>query len=181
MAAKYVEMYSGSDSILAAEQLRLATLSRREQWPYVHIEAPPNAKDVTVFGAAPTGIILGSPVTTVLTYQVNAGKRFYLRSVLLGANVGIVPGQALFTVTRNSTPNVINAQFQPEHGLVNVPYSVGSPVYGPWRLERAREFAALDVVRVQAVNVGLSIGDPTWYVCGIFGYEVPSLDVQAKK
>jgi hypothetical protein len=117
----------------------------------------------------------------VVTYQVNAGKRFFLQAVLLGANVTIVPGQALFTIDRNSPIGVANSQYMPEHGLVNVPVPLGDPRVGPWKLQRAREFAALDIIRIKATNVALSVGDPNFYVCGLFGYEVPSLDVKANR
>lgn len=133
-------------------------------------------------------VVLGSVVTPaqgaaavqVVSYTVNSGKRFFLQAVLLGANVAIVPGLATFTVDRNSPVGIASAQFMPEHGLVNIPFQLGSQTI-PWYLSRAREFAALDVVRIKATNVGLSVGDPTYFVCGLFGYEVPSVDVKSMK
>jgi hypothetical protein len=68
----------------------------------------------------------------------------------------------------------------PEHGLINIPVQLGSSTFGPWRLHRAREFAPLDVIRVKATNVGLNEGTD-FYVCGLFGYEVPTLDVKANR
>ena len=124
----------------------------------------------------------------VLTYQVNAGKRFYLQAVLLGCNVSpFVPGDGLFTIDRNSPVGVTDSQFMPEHGLVNVPVQLGrvepatSSVIAEWPLKRAREFSPLDIIRVKATNVNLAEGAPAFWVCGLFGYEVPSLDVKASR
>lgn len=179
-AANVVRMYSGVESVKAADAYRLAVQERRDQWPYVHVYPPPNALDVNVIGSVVTQA-QGAAAVAVVTYQVNAGKRFYLQAILLGANVTIVPGQALFTVDRNSPIGIANSQYMPEHGLVNVPVPLGDSRIGPWKLQRAREFAALDIVRVKATNVALSVGAPNWYVCGLFGYEVPSLDVKANR
>ncbi len=68
-----------------------------------------------------------------------------------------------------------NAQFMPEQGFIAVPVALGSQLR-PWKLQRAREFNALDIVRVKATNVSLAVGEPTYYVCGLFGYEVPVLN-----
>jgi hypothetical protein len=177
-------MYSGVDSVRAADAYRIAIQERRDQWPYVHIYPPPNAIDVNVIGTAVTQA-QGAAAIAVVTYQVNAGKRFYLQAVLLGAvldgNVTFVPGNALFTIDRNSPIGITDSQYMPEHGLVNVPIPLGSWRDGPWKLQRAREFGPLDIVRVKATNVGLQVGDPTWYVCGLFGYEIPTLDVKATR
>ncbi len=180
MSANPVRMLSGADSVRAAESYRLAIQDRRDQWPYVHVYPPPNSTDVNVIGTLATQA-QGAAAVAVVTYTVNAGKVFYLRAVLLGSNVTIVPGDALFTVDRNSPIGIANTQFQPEHGLINIPVSLGSLASGPWELQRAREFAPLDVIRIKAVNVGLGVGAPNFYVCGLFGYEVPTLDVKAKR
>jgi hypothetical protein len=175
-----VQMYSGADSVRAADALRIAIQERRDAWPYVHVYPPPNSQDVNVIGTLETQA-QGAAAAAVLSYKVNAGKRFYLQAVILGANVTILPGDALFTIDRNSPVGVTSSQFMPEHGLVNIGVQTGSAQWGPFRLQRAREFAPLDVVRVKAVNVNLVAGAPNYYVCGLFGYEVPVLDVRAGK
>lgn len=175
MSAKPIQMFSGVDSVRAADAYRLAVEARRNAWPYVHVYAAPNAIDVFAIGTQVTQAQAGAAIE-VLAYQVNAGKRFFLQAVLLGASVSFAPGAALFTIDRNSPVGVANSQFMPEHGLVNVPVALGSPVVGPWRLQRAREFGPLDVIRVKASNVGLNAGSDI-YVCGLFGYEVPTLDL----
>ena len=180
MSARPVRMFSGVDSVRAADQLRIAIQERRDSWPYVHVYPPPNAKDVLVLGAVATQL-QGAAAIAVLSYQVSSGKRFYLQAVLLGANVAFAPGDALFTVDRNSPVGVPDAQFLPEHGLINVPVALGSAALGPWKLQRAREFEPLDVVRVKGTNVNLGQGLPTQYVCGLFGYEIPVLDAKATK
>jgi hypothetical protein len=177
-------MYSGVDSVRSADAYRLAVQERRDQWPYVHIYPPPNAIDVHVIGTAVTQA-LGAAAIAVVTYQVNAGKRFYLQGVLFSAVLDVgstfTPGSALFTVDRNSPIGITDSQYMPEHGLVNVPVQLGSASFGPWRLQRAREFQPLDYVRIKATNVALQVGAPTWYVCGLFGYEIPTLDVKANR
>lgn len=181
MSAKPIRMYSGPESVAAADAYRLAVTDRRNEWPYVHVYPPPNAIDVHEIGTTPT-LAFGAGAAVVLTYKVNAGKRFFLRAVVLGANVAIIPGQALFTIDRNSPVGVADAQFMPEHGFVNVPIQLGNfNSSGPWKLQRAREFAPLDTIRIKGTNVGLAVGDPTYYVCGLFGYEVPTLDVKANR
>jgi len=172
-------MFSGVDSVRAADAYSLAVQERRDQWPYVHVYPPPNAIDVNVLGSVVTSTQGGAAVQ-VVQYQVNAGKRFYLQAVILGANVTIIPGAALFTVDRNSPVGITDSQFMPEHGLVNIGVQLGSTTFGAWRLHRAREFGPLDVVRVKAANVALAEGDPNYFVCGLFGYEVPTLDVKAR-
>jgi hypothetical protein len=177
-------MFSGVDSVRAADAYRIAVQERRDQWPYVHIYPPPNSQDVNVIGTAATQAQAAAAIA-VVTYQVNAGKRFYLQAVLLSAvldvSASFVPGDALFTVDRNSPIGITDSQFMPEHGLVNIPIILGSPVNGPWRLHRAREFGPLDIIRVKAVNVNLGVGVPNYYVCGLFGYEVPTLDVKGAR
>jgi hypothetical protein len=179
VSANPVRMFSGAASVKAANAYLLALQARRDAWPYLHMFPPPNAKDVLVTGTLATPS-LGAAKSLVLQYQVNSGKRFYLTAVILGANVAIVPGQALFTVDRNSAP-AGNTQFQPEHGLVDISFQLGSFTVEPFVLQRSREFGPLDKVRVQAANLGLSVGDPAYFVCGLFGYEVPVLDAKSNK
>lgn len=180
MLGRSIQMLSGADSVRGAEAFRLAVQGRRDSWPYVHIYPPPNAIDVFQVStlAVPSA---ASGETQVLRYQVNAGKRFYLQAVILGANVTIIPGDALFTLDRNSAIGVVNSQFMPEHGLVNINCQLGSTSQGSFRLERAREFAPLDIIRIKATNVNLSEGGSNFYVCGIFGYEIPTLDVKPSR
>jgi hypothetical protein len=179
-----IRVFSGPQSIGAAERLLAAQQDRREQWPYVHVEPPPNAEDVIAVGAVATQDVTTPTSVTVVAYQVNSGKRFFLTSILMAANVPIVPNQAAFTLDRNSQDVLaINSttQYSPEHGLINVPCQLGSNLMAPWYLNRAREFAALDVVRIKAINYGLSVGDPTYWICGLFGYEVPSVDIKLNR
>jgi len=175
MSAKPIQLYRGEQSTRAAEAYRRAVLERRERWPYVHTFAPPNAVDVNVIGTIACQA-QGAAAIEVLFYQVNSGKRFYLQAVLLSANVTFVPGDALFTVDRNSPVGVTGIQAMPEHGFIAVPVALGSATFGPWKLQRAREFAPLSIVRVKATNINLNAGTD-YYVCGLFGYEVPVLDV----
>ncbi len=176
--ATVVRMLSGADSVRAADAYRLAVEDRRNAWPYVHVYPPPSATDVFKISTIAVETAGTGPIE-ILKYTVNAGKVFYLRAVLFGASATIVPGDALFTLDRNSPIGVANSQFQPEHGLVNIPIALGSQLNGPWPLEMARVFAPNDVIRIKGNNVNLS--GATFYVCGIFGYEVPSLDVKAKR
>jgi hypothetical protein len=176
-------MFSGPDSVRAADAYRLAIQDRRDQWPYVHVYPPPNAIDVHVINTELTQA-QGDPAIAVVTYQVNAGKRFYLQAILLSTNgVGpaFVPGDVLFTIDRNSPLGIPDTQFLPEHGLINIPVQLGSASFAPWRLQRAREFGSLDIIRIKAVNVSFAVGTPNQYVCGLFGYEVPTLDVKASR
>jgi len=181
VSARPIQMFSGVDSVRAADAYRLAVQDRRDQWPYVHIYPPPNAIDVHAIN---TALVQdqGDPAIAVVTYQVNAGKRFYLQAILLSTNVaGFVPGDVLFTIDRNSPLGISDTQFLPEHGLINVPVQLGSANFAPWRLQRAREFSSLDTIRIKAANVSLAVGTPNQYVCGLFGYEVPTLDVKANR
>ncbi len=176
--ASPVRMLSGADSVRANDAYLKAVQERRGAWPYVHVYPPPNSIDV--FKIATIAVQdQGDPVIEILRYTVNTGKVFYLRGVIFGASTTIAPGDALFTLDRNSPIGVSNSQFLPEHGLTLVPVPLGSPIQGPFQLERAREFAANDVIRIKGTNVGLPGGAS--YVCGIFGYEVPTLDVKAKR
>ncbi len=181
MSAKpVVQMFSGAASVHGAKAYLDALQERRDQWPYVHIFPPPNSQDVNVIGSAAT-VLPATGYIEVVRYQVNSGKRFFLTGVVLGSNVSFAPGDALFTVDRNSAIGMPDTQFQPEHGLVNVPLQLGSFTFGEWKLRRAREFAANDVVRVKALNVALNVGVGNFYACGLFGFEVPSLDIKLTK
>jgi hypothetical protein len=174
-------MFSGPDSVRAADSYRLAVQDRRDQWPYVHVYPPPNAIDVHVIGTEFTQA-QGAAAIAVVTYQVNAGKRLYLQAILLSTNVvGFIPGDVLFTIDRNSPLGIPDTQFLPEHGLINIPVQLGSANFAPWRLQRAREFSSLDTIRIKATNLTLAVGTPNQYVCGLFGYEVPTLDVKANR
>jgi hypothetical protein len=181
VAARTVQMYSGPDAVRAADALNRAIQERRDAWPYAHVYPPPSSKDVHVISTAVTQA-QGAAAIAVVTYQVQSGKRFFLRGVLFGFQGGaFLPGDALFTIDRNSAVGQTNSQFLPEHGLINVPVLLGAQVNGSyveaWMLQRAREFEPLDVVRIKATNVSLPVGAGNQYVCGLFGYEVPVLDV----
>lgn len=178
MPAKVVRMLSGADSVVAANALLLATQDRRNEWPYVHIYPPPNSTDVLKIGTIQVQDPM-DPVIEILRYTVSSGKLFYLTGVVLGADVTFSPGDCLITVDRNSPIGIANSQFQPEHGLVNVPVQLGSFNRREWRFKRPREFAANDVIRVKGLNVSMT--GSAFYLCGLIGFEVPTLDVKAKR
>jgi hypothetical protein len=183
MAAKAIQMYSGVDSVRSATELQRAIQNRRDAWPYPHVYPPPNSKDVFVIGTATVPVAPASLTVTVLTYQVQSGKRFYQSGVIFGYVGGsFVPGDAKFTEDRNSALGSSNKQFLPEHGLINVPVLLGGQVNGsyvePFVFARTREFEPLDVIRIKATNVNLGGGS---FVAGIFGWELPVLDVKATK
>jgi len=181
MAAKAIQMYSGADSVRAADALRLAIQERRDSWPYVHVYPPPNSKDVFVIGTIAVPV---SGTVVIVQYQVQSGKRFYQTGVIFGMQGGeFTPGAATFTEDRNSALGSSNKQFLPEHGLIDVPVLLGGQnvngsYVAPFPLRRSREFEPLDVVRIKATNVTLQGGT---LVAGIFGYEVPVLDVKPRK
>lgn len=184
MATRPVRMLSGVDSVRAAHELLSAEQERRNMWPYPHIYSPPDSEDVFAVNiAATTDPAGGTPTVAVVTYQVPSGKRFFLRAVLLSVTgaASVIPGAGLWTVDRNKAIGVANVQGSVEHGLVNVPFPMGSNITGPWWLTRAREFEPLDIVRIKGTNVSLGIGAPNYWVCGLFGYEVPVVDLKPAK
>jgi len=181
MADRVVQLYSGVDSVRAADALMKGIQDRRDQWPYPHVYPPPDSKDVFVIGTATVDV--AATVTVVVTYQVSSGKRFYLKALIFGYVGGsFSPGDALFTIDRNKSATGSNSQYNPEHGLVNVPVLLGNlQTSTPWPVQRAREFEPLDVVRGKAVNVNLSSGVGNTFVMGLFGWEVPVLSVPKGK
>jgi len=186
MSASPIRLYSGEESVRAAEALRSASRERREQWPYIHIYPPPSSRDVHVVGAIQVQVG-GGAALPIVTYEVPAGKRLFLRAVLMSANISFLPGDAFFTLDRNAPPSGSGAfvvgsptsQIMPEHGLINVPFALGSITSGPWPLQRAREFGPLDIVRIHAYNVNLD--QTAFWICGLFGYEVPVADIKAMR
>lgn len=177
MSAKPVQLFGGPAAVRAAEEVHKANRDRAADWPYPHVYPPASAVDVCVIGTKVTQA-QGAAAIEVLNYTVSSGKRFFLQAVVLGANVAIVPGQALFTLWRNLPPGVLNSQAQPEHGLAGINLQLGSLDNRGWELRRAREFEQLDYLSVQAQNIGLSVGDPNYYVCGLFGFEVPVMELK---
>jgi hypothetical protein len=173
-----IRMLSGSDAVRGATEYLKAVQERRDSWPYVHVYPPPNATDVLKISTIAVQAS-SDPIIEILSYTVNAGKIFYLQAVLFSASSSIVPGDCLFTLDRNSPIGSTNRQFMPEHGLIQVPVALGASVSRPWKLQRAREFGPLDVIRIKGLNVNLSGG--VQYVCGIFGYEVPTLDAKTQR
>ena len=175
MSARPIQLYSGVDSVRAANELVQAIQERRDQWPYPHYIPPPNAEDVVVFGA----VAVPAPGTTVevVNYKVSSGKRLYLAAVLLSVTNAstMVPGAATWTVDRNKPVGVANVQGAVEHGLVGVPFPLGDNLTRPWYLSRCREFEPLDVVRIKGTNVAL--GGET-FKGALIGWELPVLDVK---
>ena len=171
-------LYMGADAVKAADVVRQAQ-SNREKWPYMHEYAPPNAEPVHRINSVVTPDIVanvGAAATViVLEYQVPSGFRFYLRGIIQTYEGGnFVPGQALWTIDRNTPVGVANVQAQPEQGLVAVPQRVGS--FSPWTVDefaRAYEFEPLDIVRSKATNVNVAVGDPNYFSSAFLGYLVP--------
>jgi len=180
MAARAVQMFSGVDSVRAANELQRAIQARRDEWPYPHVYPPPDSLDVFVIGTVTVPVAPASLTVAALTYQVQSGKKFFQKGIILGYQGGtFTPGDATFTEDRNSALNSTNKQFLPEHGLINVPVLLGGQINGsyvePFILQRSREFEPLDVIRIKATNVNLTGGS---FVAGIFGWEVPVLSVK---
>lgn len=168
-------VFTGADAVRAADVVR-RDQSNREKWPYMHVYPPVNAEPVHVIGSVVTPALAATVV--VLAYQVPSGFRFYLRGIIQTYEGGnFVPGQALWTIDRNTPVGVANFQAQPEQGLVAVPVRVGS--FSPWtvdQFERAYEFEPLDIVRSKATNVAVGVGNPNYFSTGFFGYLVPDVD-----
>ena len=174
-------VFTGVDSVIAADAVRRDT-SNREKWPYMHVYPPVNSEPVHRINSVVTPgqvVVVGVVAATVITleYQVPSGFRFYLRGIIQTYEGGnFVPGQALWTIDRNTPVGVANFQAQKEQGLVAVPVRVGSFV--PFAMDefaRAYEFEPLDIVRSKATNVGLGVGDPNYFTTGFFGYLVPDV------
>jgi len=177
-------MYSGAEATFAMDTIRQDE-SNREKWPYQHVYPPVNAEPVHVIGFVPTpdtvvNVGVSGATVVVLTYQVPSGFRFILRSIIQTYEGGnFVPGQALWTIDRNTPLNVANFQAQPEQGLVAVPVRVGSFVpFTVDKFERAYEFESLDVVRSKATNVALGVDAPNFFISGFFGYLIPDVGRQ---
>jgi len=184
MQAKEVRrVYNGVDAVFAVDAIRRDE-SNREKWPYQHVYPPVNAEPVHVIGFVPTPDIVanvGAAATVVvLSYQVPSGFRFIMRGIIQTYEGGAFsPGQALWTVNRNTPVGVANFQAQPEQGLVAVPVRLGS--FSPFTVDefaRAYEFEALDIVRSKATNVALGVGDPNFFSTGFFGYLIPDVGHQ---
>lgn len=168
-------VYSGVDAVIAADAVR-RNQSNREKWPYMHVFPPVNAEPVHVIGAVETPAVAAQVV--VLAYQVPSGFRFYLRGIIQTYEGGsFFPGQALWTIDRNTPVGVANFQAQPEQGLIAVPVPVGSfhPYFTMDEFARAYEFEALDIVRSKATNVSVGVGTPNFFTSGFFGYLVPDV------
>jgi hypothetical protein len=87
-----------------------------------------------------------------------------------------LPGDATWTIDRNTPVGIPNLQGQPEQGLINVPVPIGSfAPFAPDRFERCYEFEELDDVRSKATNVNLGVGSPNFFTSGFFGYLVPMI------
>jgi hypothetical protein len=174
MRSNALRVFTGVDAVQAADVVR-RDASNREKWPYMHVYPPVNAEPVHVIASVATPALAATVI--VLAYQVPSGFRFYLRSIIQTYEGGAwVPGQALWTIDRNTPVGVANFQAQPEQGLVAVPQRVGS--FSPFTVdefERAYEFEPLDIVRSKATNVGLGVGTPNYFSTGFFGYLVPDV------
>ncbi len=173
-------MFSGVDSIRAANELQRAIQARRDAWPYPHVYPPPDSQDVFVITPLAVPVAPASLTAVILTYQVQSGKKFFQKGVIFGYVGGtFTPGDATFTEDRNSALGSVNKQFLPEHGLTNVGVLLGGQVNGsyvePFVLQRARDFEPLDVIRIKATNVNLTGGV---FVAGLFGWEVPVVSVK---
>jgi hypothetical protein len=167
-------VYYGKDAAKAADILN-QDQDRKEQWPYVHIYTPRNAEPVHVIAFAPTPAALAT--VEILKYPVPSGYRFYLRAIVQGYVGGaFLPGDATWTIDRNTPIGIPTLQGQPEQGLINVPVQLGSfTASSPWILPRAYEFEELDDVRSKGTNVNLGVGIPNFFMSGFFGYLVPMI------
>lgn len=163
----------GIDSVNAAEDV--LKQRRVDAWPYDHVYAPPDATPVhqVDFIPAPGAGVAG----VVLTYQVPTGKRFIMRAILqvyISGGGAFNPGDALWTVTENTTAGSLTVQSTPVQGLVNVPIPLGSIQAGnQWPFARAYEFGSLTVVR--SVVTPVNVGGLGFFVSGFFGYLVPPI------
>ena len=170
-AARVQQIVSGPEATRAADQLRRAS-ERRSSWPYDKLEAPPEAIDVNRIGTAV--VDAAGVTTTIVSLLVPAGYRFILQALWLCApnSLTFVPGDALFSIFVNPNNGV---QSRPEQDLVNLPVPLGMWQFGIYHvLRQPREFAGLDLITAQAVNVNLSAGPPNAYVAGLFGYRLPA-------
>ena len=175
--ASVQRMYSGVDSVLAADVVR-RDQSNREKWPYMHVYPPVNAEPVHLIG----NVLVPAQGSTVVTlaYMVPPGFRFYLRG-LIQTYVGaaFIPGDALWTIDRNTPVGVPNFQAQLEQGLVNIPVPVGS--FSPFTTDqfaRCYEFEPLDLVQSKAKNIHLNpavLPSDGVFLTGFFGYIVPDV------
>jgi hypothetical protein len=174
MQTKVQRVYYGVDAAKAADVLN-QDKDRREQWPYVHCYPPRNAEPVHVINSVPTPAALAT--VQVLLYSVPPGYRFYLRAIVQNYVGGaFLPGDATWTIDRNTPVGIPNLQGQPEQGLTNVPVQLGSfTASSPWRLPRAYEFEELDDIRSKGTNVNLGVGISNFFMSGFFGYLVPMI------
>ena len=175
-------LYSGPDAVRAMEEIR-KTHTNQEQWPYQHVFPPVNSIPVNETGSivTPAQGLSGNALNVILTYEVPEGSIFIMQGCVLGyINSGglgaFVPGAALWTIDVNTAPNVTSVQNAPLQGLTNKTVPLGNFLTGnEWVFHRAYEFAPLDVIRCKGVNVALNVGDPNYFVAGIFGYRIPSV------
>ena len=165
---------SGAAAVKAAWDALIK--DRKEAWPYEHVFPPPGS--IPVHAIASVAVPAPAAKVTILTYQVPTGYKLWLKAVLQtytnnGALAGFNPGDALWDLVVNNQAGG-NAQTTFVQGLAQVPVPLGSWVYGTqWPLEKAYEFAQLDLLTSQATNVGLSQGEPNYFTSGFFGYLVP--------
>lgn len=174
-AGARTQLVSGPDAAAVLNELKYALQDRRDNWPYVHIYPPPQSDDVHFIATVPIPPVPpGAFQTTVLTYQVQRGRRFYLKGILFQADVAFAVSAGTWTILRNRT----GTQFKPEQGLFNVPVLLGSTAFEPWPLQRTREFEPLDIVSIQFNNATLGSGN---LIGGIFGWTVPAVTVEKRR
>ena len=173
-AAKVFPFLSGADATRALDKAR-ETDPNKAAWPYVHLFPPPNSIPVHEIGniVAPAQ----GALTQVLAYQVPSGHKFILQAILQNFSGGaFLPGDALWTVDRNTPIGIPSFQANPVQGLVAVPIPLGSIVAGTqWPFAMPYEFEPLDVLRSKVLSVNCPVGIGNYFTSGFFGYLIPAL------
>lgn len=173
-AARVFPFLSAADATKALDKTRDLD-PNKTAWPYVHLFAPPQSTPVHQIASivAPAH----GAITAVLTYQVPSGFRFILRRILQDFSGGaFLPGDALWTVDRNTPIGIASVQADPVQGLIATPIPLGSIVAGTqWVFDRPYEFEPLDVLRSKVNSVNAGVGAGNWFTSGFFGYLIPAL------
>jgi hypothetical protein len=144
--------------------------SNQDLWPYPHLFPPPASIPVhgSLTGLQAVAVPAGGSSVVICSYQVPEGFRFIMQAILESFAGIFIPGDSLFTVMVNpgGGPQATYVQ-----GLINTPVPLGSWQYGiQWPFERPYEFASLDLITMNGLNVNLTQGPPNQYVGGFFGY-----------
>lgn len=159
---------TGSDAKRAADKLRVSN-ARLNQWPYPHLEPPPDSIPVNQISSPPAVIPVSGSSVTIVSYRVPSSFRLILAAVVADTNVAFQPGDSYFSLIVNPQAGV---QANPVQGMVNVPVRLGSFTYGT-KLNFPRpydQFMGNDLVSLVGVNVNLIPGAGNYYIGGLFGW-----------